>query len=287
MSAEDVHLKRLAIVAVTLVLLAPAAFGTPWIQSIAAAQKKAKPGKKLIFVDLFADWCGWCHRMEQEVFPSEAFQKETDDMVLLRLNTEDGAEGTRLAQQYGVTSLPTFLVLNSDLKLAGTIRGYQPSKEFVDSIRGVESSYATFQKLSANEAAIANDYPQRLKLAQQFREQLSFSDAEVRFRKLMTDPKTPVDIRDRSYLELAVTQTGEGNFPEAIRTLNAFGKVQSKGDAYERSRIVLAQLYAQQGNMPASLNELKSFRAKFPHSEMIETVNALIAQMEHMQGPAK
>src|ERR1700694_1839053 len=92
-------LKRSALLAVVALLLVQQASAGTWLTSLNAAQKSAKARKQLIFVDLWADWCGWCHKMEQEVFPSEAFQKATKDKVLLRLNTEDGSEGTKLAQQ--------------------------------------------------------------------------------------------------------------------------------------------------------------------------------------------
>ena len=107
-------------------------------RALAAAQKKSKETNKLIFVDLFADWCGWGHRMEQEGFPSMVFQSATDDMVLLRLNTEDGGDGTLLARQFQVTSLPTFLILNSAGQLAGIIHGYQPANVFVDLLKEQE-----------------------------------------------------------------------------------------------------------------------------------------------------
>jgi len=115
-------LKRSVLLAAIAVLLVvqQASAGT-WLTSLNAAQKRAKERKQLIFVDLFAEWCGWCHKMEQEVFPSEAFQKVTADKVLLRLNTEDGGEGTKLAQQYGINSLPTFLVLTPEMTVAGVI----------------------------------------------------------------------------------------------------------------------------------------------------------------------
>jgi len=116
-------------------LLAGQAFAGPWVTSIDAAQKKAKASHRLIFVDLFADWCGWCHRFEEEVIPSQAFQTATDEMVLLRLNTEDGKDGTKLSHDYGINSLPTFVVLNSDLLIAGVLKGYSPAKEFALSLQ--------------------------------------------------------------------------------------------------------------------------------------------------------
>ena len=86
-------MKRFALAAAVALLIVPQAFAGAWIKSLPVAQKKAKEAKQLIFVDLFADWCGWCHRMEQEVFPSAAFQSATDQMVLLRLNTKTAPKG--------------------------------------------------------------------------------------------------------------------------------------------------------------------------------------------------
>src|SRR5437660_12696211 len=127
-------LKRTLLLAAVATLAAQQVFAGAWLKSLTAAQKTAKARNALIFVDLFADWCGWCHRMEQEVFPSMAFQKATANKVLLRLNTDDAGEGTRFSQQFGVTSLPTFLLLTSDLTIAGVIRGYLPSDPFVQAM---------------------------------------------------------------------------------------------------------------------------------------------------------
>ena len=99
-------MKRTALLAVALLLFVQQAVASPWLKDIASAQKKAKEKNQLIFVDLFADWCGWCHRFEQEVIPSQAFQSSTDNMILLRLNTEDGKDGSRFAHDFGINSVP-------------------------------------------------------------------------------------------------------------------------------------------------------------------------------------
>ena len=112
-------MKRTLLICAALILLTQQLFaGGTWLKSVAAAEKQAKQRNELIFVDLFADWCGWCHKMEQEVFPSEAFQKATANKVLLRLNTEDAADGSKIAQQFGVTTLPTFLLLTPEGTIA-------------------------------------------------------------------------------------------------------------------------------------------------------------------------
>lgn len=273
-------MKRLALSITAVLLLAPAAFATPWITSLAAAQKKSRDTKQLIFVDLFADWCGWCHRMEQEVFPSQAFQTATDKMVLLRLNTEDGGEGTKLSQQFAVSSLPTFLILTPDNMVAAMIRGYAPSKEFVDTMKESLVKYSEFQKRVAQEGSIAGDYQKRLDLAREFTSRFGLKESESRLRKLIGERAAPANVRDASYYELAVSQLLQQRFDDAVKTLVGFSKVQNKGETYERSRILLAQVYMQQGNFLAAANELRAFKAQFPNSPLRGQVEALLPGVE-------
>lgn len=261
-------MKRFALAVAVIVLLAPQTFAASWNKSYADAMKKAKSSNELVFVDLFADWCGWCHRMEQEVFPSEIFQKATDKMVLLRLNTEDGADGTRFAQKFNVNSLPTFLILTPDDSVAGVLRGYAPAKEFVTEMESTQARYRDFQKRAASEDTFANDYKKRFDLAVEFTQHFAFTQAESRFKKLTADAKAPADIRDRAYYELAVAQALQNHLGEATSTLNSFSKVQTKGESYERGRLLQAQMYWQQGNLMAAANELRQFKTRFPGSPM-------------------
>lgn len=274
-------MKRL-LIATAIALIATQSFGGTWNKSLADASKKAKAGNRLIFVDMFADWCGWCHRMEQEVFPSEVFQKATDDMVLLRLNTEDGGDGTKLAQRFYVSSLPTFLVLTADGGVAGRIQGYAPAKEFVDQLKSATAKYRDFEKRAANEAALGSDYEKRFELAREFTQHFQLGESETRFRKLAMDTGTPKDIRDRAYFELATAQVLQDKLSDASATITAFSKVANKGEPYERARLMQAQIYWQQGNAQAALNEFRSFKQRFPTSPLIANAEASIQQLERV-----
>jgi thioredoxin-related protein len=255
-------------------------FASPWLTSVSAAQKRAKEKNQLIFVDLFADWCGWCHRMEQEVFPSLAFQRATTNKVLLRLNTEDGGEGSKLSQQFGVSSLPTFLLLTSDLTVAGVIRGYLPSDPFVQAMKETEGKYKDFTKRASNESAIATDYQKRLDLAREFRSRYALSESENRLRKLIHESGVPIKVRDDAYYELAFTQVMGRKWDASLKTLRDFSAVQNKGEAYERSRILTGDIYLQQGNYAGALDEFKKFKRAFPNSPLIANVDMVLPQLE-------
>ncbi|MEK6375073.1 MAG: thioredoxin family protein [Acidobacteriota bacterium] len=272
---------------VAAALVAGQALAGPWLTSIEVAQKKAKTTHQLIFVDLWADWCGWCHRFEKEVVPSQAFQKATDDMVLLRLNTEDGKEGTKLARDYGIRSLPTFVVLNEDLLIAGQIRGYAPANDFARMLGETRAKYVDFQKRSSTESSFAKDYQKRLELAREFRERMGLAESEARLRKLLTEPALPVSVRDDAYYELAFGQFLSKKFDDAQKTLKKFSTVQTKGDAYERSRLLAGDIFLTQGNLLSAANEYRNFKATFPKSQYVRNIDMVLPQVERQLAPKK
>jgi thioredoxin-related protein len=276
--------KRTALIAAIALLFVQQAVASPWLKEVAAAQKKAKEKNQLIFVDLFADWCGWCHKFEQEVIPSEAFQNATDKMVLLRLNTEDGKDGTKLAHDYGINSLPTFVVLNSDLLIAGVLKGYSPPKEFALSLQDSESKYKEFMKRVSDEPSIVKDYAKRLALAKEFESRAGYPQSEARLRKLISESAVPVGVRDDAYIELAMSQMLQKKFDDAKKTIAKFQTVQTKGDAYERSRLLTGDIYLQSGNAVGALAEYRAFRTKFPNSQYNRNLDMMIGQLERQLG---
>jgi thioredoxin-related protein len=272
--------RRLVFAAALALALTPQVFAGPWLKSIAAAQKTAKEKDQLILVDMFAEWCGWCHRFEKEVFPAEAFQNATDDMVLLRLNTEDKGEGTQMARQFQVTSLPTFLLLAPDLSLAGVIRGYSPAPQFAQMLADARGKYATFQRREKNEVNMAKDYPGRLELAKEYLTRNAFDKSTVRLKKLTTEKGVPGSIRDEAYYQLAVAYTMQNKLDEALKTVKALNAVSTRGTSVEQARLLSGQIYLQQGNLLGAVNELKNFKKSFPNSPLVNTVNAVLPDIE-------
>lgn len=108
---------------------------SPWLTRLDEAVTAAEAGDRYIVVDLYADWCGWCKVLEREVFPSPEFRELTRDMVLLKVDTEDGGEGTELQARFGAYSLPTTLILDPDLVKIGEVKGYAPAPRFVALVR--------------------------------------------------------------------------------------------------------------------------------------------------------
>ena len=272
--------RRLILAATLALVLAPQTFAGSWLKSMAAAQKAAKEKNQLILVDMFAQWCGWCHRFEREVFPSETFQNASADLVLLRLDTEDRGEGSALARKFSVTSLPTFLLLAPDGSLAGMIRGYAPAPQFVSMLKETRDKYAAFQKRVSNEDALAKDYNGRLELAKEFLSRSAYDKSEARFRKLMTEKGVPANIRDEAYYQLAVSYAMQQKFDQGLKTVRELTTLSKTGDAVERARLLAGQIYLQQGNLQGAANEFRSFKKAYPKSPLVNNIDAVLPDIE-------
>ena len=55
-----------------------------WLDHPETAFAEAKRSGKVVLVDLYADWCGWCKVMERDVFSTPEFQTYAERFVLLR-----------------------------------------------------------------------------------------------------------------------------------------------------------------------------------------------------------
>lgn len=93
-----------------------------WETGMKKALERAKREKKNILVNFTgSDWCGWCVRLEKEVFSTPAFKKyAAEDLILLKIDfprnkwqtpAEKNANNA-LAKRYAVRGFPTILLLN-------------------------------------------------------------------------------------------------------------------------------------------------------------------------------
>jgi len=110
-----------------------------WEHDLASAKKRAKAENKLIFADVWTEWCGWCIKLQREVFPSTIGRAALNGVVPLSLKTQlrngKPTEHHYLEQKFQVDGFPTLLILDADGNVVRRHSGYLSPAEFAEWIR--------------------------------------------------------------------------------------------------------------------------------------------------------
>ena len=88
------------------------------------ALAQAKKSHKLVFLNVYAVWCGPCTSLKKTTFKSNkvgtAFNK---NFINISVDAEKG-EGIELSKKYQVTAHPLMLIISPDGKIQKRILGY-------------------------------------------------------------------------------------------------------------------------------------------------------------------
>jgi thiol:disulfide interchange protein len=92
---------------------------------------KAKIEDKLIFLNLYATWCGPCKMMKVYTLSNKdvaGFFNE--NYINVSLDGEKG-KGLEIMEKYKLRSFPSYLFIDGDDKVVAQVSGYFPPKDFI------------------------------------------------------------------------------------------------------------------------------------------------------------
>lgn len=92
---------------------------------------KAKAENKLIFVDVYTDWCGPCKLLDRTTWKDPGVQTTLSEKVIsIKVNAEEG-DGIAFAKKYSVRGYPSLLVIDSNGELRDRYTGYLNPRGFL------------------------------------------------------------------------------------------------------------------------------------------------------------
>lgn len=93
------------------------------------ALAQARDEKRLLLVDVYTDWCGWCKKLDREVFGDARVAEAARDLVAVRVNAEKGGE--KVAERYDVQGYPTVLFVDGSGNVVKRVDGYVDVAEMI------------------------------------------------------------------------------------------------------------------------------------------------------------
>lgn len=139
-----------------------------WHSTLPEALSAAQSSGTFVLADFQAPWCYSCYYMEEKVLSKPAFAQAAQGLVLLKLDV-DQPQGRSLKESFGVTFLPSYLLLDAKGKPLGRIVGEQTEADFLARLsvlrHGAGSDKADLALADLRASVAAGQYESALKEA--------------------------------------------------------------------------------------------------------------------------
>lgn len=124
-------MRRIGLVVAFVALATTARAGVDWQSNYDDAMAKAKKEKKLVMVDVYTDWCGWCKKLDKDVYSKPEIQaKLQKNFIAVKINPEKNQKNREVAERFGVRGYPNIVFVDATGKKLYQQPGYSPADEF-------------------------------------------------------------------------------------------------------------------------------------------------------------
>lgn len=302
---------NLAVSALTALYCTGAALagGEGWSNDFEAAKKEAESGKKDLLIDFTgSDWCGWCIKLNKEVFQHDEFKTGVKDKFVLveldfpndksKLSEATQKQNAELQKKFAVRGFPTILLCDATGKPYAST-GYKdggPVKyvENLDSLR--EKKTKRDEAFSA--AAKAQGVEKAKQLVSALKEMELSDGAVASFYGDVVAQIKEADPKDETgYVKAAEAKAKKASFEKELNGLAGkkdfdgaialIDKTLAEGgyEGEEKQQLAMSKtmVYMQIKKYDEALKAADAAKAMAPDSPMIERIDSFKGRIEAMK----
>jgi tetratricopeptide (TPR) repeat protein len=126
-------------------------FHSDWETAKKAAEKQGKP----VYVHFTTEWCGWCRRIEEDVYQAPGGKKALEPFVPVSLDCtvrdkkgqelQEAQENKKLMEKWGGQGYPFLVQVTPEGVVFNSWSGYQPVPQFTEELTGALKSLKEFR----------------------------------------------------------------------------------------------------------------------------------------------
>lgn len=216
----------------------------PWFQgTFEELLAEAAKTKKLVFMDFWTDWCGWCKRLDKDTFSDPAVVAAMSDILCYSVDAES-EKGAPLAQRYGARGYPYLVFAEPDGELCDRISGYLPPADFLREVKRIQYGENTLSELRQRVASVPGDVFERgalMQRLQQMNDAAGFQREAQAIRDLVERPESFDRASAYQRWRIAQLLRQAGDEAGATAQTHAIRQLQPGGQTWLERRQVLEQ----------------------------------------------
>jgi thioredoxin-like negative regulator of GroEL len=255
--------------------------GLQWETDFGRAMEQAREENKPVLVDFWAEWCGWCHRLDRTTYADPVVGAMGREFVAVRVNTEGDPRDVKVAERYGVINLPTILFLSPRGRQVLRVKGFQGPGRFPQTM---ERAMETAQRVMAWEEALEKepgDAAALFLLGQHLFDQECYEDSYALLaRAAAHDGERPAAERRRTRLLLAILQNVHQQYAEAESLIKEALSLDPQAPDQPKLLFILGRTYVSWGRRDEGVQMMEEIVNKHPKSPLAQKARETLFILE-------
>lgn len=253
--------------------------GLSWKTNWEQAVKVAKEQNKLIVLDLYTNWCGYCRVMDVQTYGDPLVIRDLGpEYVWLRLNAETEEDGRQAQRRFGVMGYPTTLLIEPEEGLFEKTSGFLTAQQLEEELTRHRGSLKPILELRARVRMHPESSEAMRELAAAYMEQRYYAGAERMYRALIqADSNFELDT---SYFSLAISLAQQGKERQALQQLATLQNIFPHSELVGYAMALQGEIHLNLGNRSEAASIWREYLSRFSGHPMAKRVMEELKRIE-------